>query len=448
VNRGFSGAVAAALLVFVAEGAAQSPLEVPYRLVRLDNGLSVILHQDRSVPVVSVNVWYRVGSANEEPGRTGLAHLFEHLMFEGSKHVPTGEFDRLLEAAGGSNNATADNDRTFYYEDLPSNALELALYLESDRMGYLLEGLSQETLDNQRDVVKNERRQRYDDAPYGRAWLELDTLLFPAGHPYSWSGIGSMADLSATTFEDVARFFRTYYVPNNASVSVAGDIDLDEAERLVRKWFSEIPRGTPVEPLSVSEPALDRVVRKTLTDRVQIPRLFLAWLTPKAFAADEPALEVAAAILADGKGSRLNQALVYGRELAQDVSAYQDGRALAGSFQVIATAKPGVSLDTIQAAIDHELDRLRTTPPDAAELARVINGIEASFYRAMERVGSYRGKALQLNAYYNAVGEPDYFAADLARYKAVTPAAVQAAVAQYLSRDRRVELQVVPEEGR
>jgi len=430
-----------------AQAPAPSPLSVPYRLFRLPNGLTVILHRDTSVPVVSVNVWYRVGSANEKPGRTGFAHLFEHLMFEGSKHVKDGEFDGLLESAGGSNNGTTDNDRTNYYEDVPSNALELALFLESDRMGYLLDTMTPERVDGQRDVVKNEKRQQVDNQPYGKAFEEIDALLYPPSHPYSWQVIGSMEDLSAASYEDVVEFFKKYYAPGNASLVVAGDIDLDRAQALVTKWFAEIPKGAAVEPLSVPQPSLDGVKRKTITDTVQLPRLYLAWLSPKEFAEDDAVLSVAAQILSGGKGARLDRRLVHDSQMAQDVYAYQGSMALSGSFQIAATARPGKSAADLQAAIDEELDRLRKAPPSAAEVERALNVIEAQFYRAMERVGSYRGKALQLNHYYNATGEPDYFARDLARYRAVTPAAVQSAIVKHLPKERRVEL-VVESEGR
>ncbi len=422
-----------------------APLTVPYRMFTLDNGLTVILHQDRSVPVVSVNVWYRVGSANEKPGRTGFAHLFEHLMFEGSKHVKDGEFDGLLEAAGGSNNGTTDNDRTNYYEDVRSNALELALFLESDRMGYLLDTMTPERVDGQRDVVKNEKRQQIDNRPYGKAFEEIDRLLYPPGHPYSWQTIGSMEDLSAASHADVVEFFKTYYAPGNASLVVAGDIDFDRARALVTKWFAEVPKGASVAPLTVPQPALTSVKRRVLTDRVQLPRLYLAWLSPKELTTDDAALSVAAEVLSGGKGARLDRRLVHEARMVQDIGAYQGGQALSGSFLIVATARPDRTVAEIQSAIDEELERLRRTGPTAEEVTRAVNAIEASFYRAMERVGSYRGKALQLNHYFNATGEPDYFAKDLARFKAVTPEAVRTAVATYLPADRRVEVVIEPE---
>src|SRR5918993_1404272 len=260
------------LLVFLslpllAQAPAERPLEVQYRLFTLKNGLTVILHQDRSVPVAAINVWYHVGSANERPGRTGFAHLFEHLMFEGSKNVAEGAFDTLLEAAGASNNGSTDNDRTNYFIDMPANALELALFLESDRMGYLLDTMPPERVDGQREVVKNERRQSYENRPYGMASIELDRMLWPANHPYSWPVIGEMADLTAASHQDVIDFFKKYYAPNNASLVVAGDIDYDRTRALVEKYFSEVPAGAMVEPVAPPAAILAEVKRKTITDR-------------------------------------------------------------------------------------------------------------------------------------------------------------------------------------
>jgi zinc protease len=423
---------------------AQSPaLSVPYTQFKLPNGLNVILHRDTSVPVVSVNVWYHVGSGNERPGRTGFAHLFEHVMFEGSMHVPEGSFDRWLEAAGGNNNGSTSTDRTNYYEDLPANALELALFLESDRMGFLLDDKSPDKINGQRDVVKNEKRQRVDNQPYGQAFVELSALLYPQGHPYSWSTIGSMEDLSAASFEDVARFFRTYYVPSNASLVIAGDIDVATARRQVEKWFSDVPAGKPVPALTAPTPVLDGVKKKTITDRVQLPRLYLSWHTPALLKPGDATMDIVANVLSGGKNSRLYRRLVYELQIAQDVTAFQQSQALSSSFLIMATARPGQSLDKIQAVIDEELDKLRAAPPEAREVQRALNQYEANFYRGMERVSS---KSDQLNAYYKASGEPDYFQKDLDRYRAVTAADVKAAVEKYLPKDRRVELSVVPEE--
>ena len=432
------------LAAMVAVGAQAPALSVPHTQFQLPNGLNVILHRDTSVPVVALNVWYHVGSGHERPGRTGFAHLFEHVMFEGSMHVPEGSFDSWLEAAGANNNGSTSVDRTNYYIDLPANALELALFLESDRMGYLLDDKAPDKINGQRDVVKNEKRQSVDNQPYGQAFIELPAMLYPAGHPYSWSTIGSMEDLTAASFEDVARFFRTYYVPNNASLVIAGDINIDETRKLVEKWFAEIPRGKPVPPLSVPTPVLDGVKRKTITDRVQLPRLYLGWHTPALLKPGDAAMDIAANVLSGGKNSRLYRRLVYDLQIAQDVSAFQQSQALGSNFFIIATARPGQSLDKLQAVIDEELDKLRQAAPEAREVTRAVNQIEANFYRAMERVGGFGGKADQLNAYYKAAGTPDYFAKDLARYQAVSAEDVRAAINQYLPKDRRVELSVVP----
>jgi zinc protease len=429
----------------------QSPpartLTVPYEQFTLQNGLSVILHRDASVPVVSVNVWYHVGSANERPGRTGLAHLFEHLMFEGSAHVAEGAFDTLLEAAGAGSNGSTDTDRTNYFIDLPVNALELALFLESDRMGYLLETMTPARVDGQREVVKNERRQSYENRPYGMASIELDRLLWPPGHPYSWPTIGSMEDLTAASYDDIVSFFKTYYAPNDASLVIAGDIDLARTRALVEKWFGEIPRGPVVQPVAAPAAILTEVKRRTITDQVQLPRLYLGWLTPRAYAPGTAALDVAASVLTDGKNSRLYKRLVYDTQMAQDVTAVQQSGALGSSFLVIATARPGHTIAEIQQVIDEELDRLRREPATPREMERVLNQIEASFYRGMERVGGFGGKANQMNAYYFAGASPDFFAEDLARYASLSAADVQAAVQRWLPADRRVELIVEPEKA-
>ena len=434
--------------VATAPSAATPKLEVPYRLFTLPDGLTVILHQDRSVPVVAVNVWYHVGSANEHRGRTGFAHLFEHLMFEGSKNVKEGEFDTLLEGAGGNNNGSTNNDRTNYIIDIPANALELALYLESDRMAYLLDTMSPQRVDGQRDVVKNERRQSYENRPYGMADIELDSMLWPENHPYSWPTIGYMEDLTAASHDDVVQFFKKYYAPNNASLSIAGDIDLDRTQALVQKWFGDVPAGTPVEPVAPPAAVLTTVKKKTITDQVRLPRVYIAWLTPRALAPGDSALDVVSSVLAGGKNSRLYKRLVYDTQMAQDVSARQNSGALGSQFVITATARPGKSIADIQKVIDEELDRLRREQPEVREVQRAVNQIEASFYRGMERVGGFGGKADQLNAYYTAGGGPDYFAEDLARYTSLSPSDVQAAVVGWLPASRRVELIVEPESKR
>jgi zinc protease len=366
-------------------------------------------------------------------------------MFEGSKHVPEGEFDNWLEAAGGNNNGSTNNDRTNYTIDVPSSALELALFVESDRMGSLLDVLTPETVDGQRDVVKNERRQSYENAPYGKAYLELPALLYPKGHPYSWPTIGSMEDLTAASYEDVVQFFKTYYVPNNASLVLAGDLEIDKMRALVEKWFGGIPRGSDGAPLVVPPVQLEGVKRKELTDRVQLSKLHLAWHTPAHFAPGDAAMDVAASVLAGGRSSRLYRRLVYELQIAQNVAAYQQSQALGSVFNVEVTARPGQDLEKLLAVIDEEIERLKSEAADARELTRAINQLEAAFYRGMERVGGFGGKANQLNAYYMETGTPDYFAEDLARYRVLSPVDLQSAVRRFLPRDRRVELLITPE---
>jgi zinc protease len=441
---------AAALLVLAlaTPAAAQAPtppIEVKYTEFTLANGLHVILHEDHSVPIVTVNTWYHVGSANELPGRTGFAHLFEHLMFMGSGHAPYGVFDAQLETVGGGNNASTANDRTNYYIDVPANALELALFFESDRMGYLLDAMNPKTVDAQRDVVKNERRQSYENRPYGMAEITLSEMLYPEGHPYHWPVIGYMPDLTAASYEDVVAFFKTYYTPSNASLVVAGDLDPARTRQLVEKWFSDIKPGPASKPLSIPGVALTGVQKKTVTDRVQLPRLTLAWLTPRHFEPGDSALDVVADILAGGKNSRLYKRLVYELQIAQDVSAFQESMNLSSNFQIVATPRPGHTVDELQKVIDEELAKLQKEDPSGHELERSVNQIEASFYNRMERLGGFGGKADQINGYFASTGDPDYFNEDLGRYRALSPSDVRAAAEAFLPRDRRVELTVQPE---
>jgi len=440
--------VAPVLLVLAlasSAGAQAPPIDVKYSQFTLPNGLRVILHEDHSVPIVTVNTWYRVGSANEMPGRTGFAHLFEHLMFMGSGHVPYGEFDTRLESVGGGNNASTANDRTNYYIDVPSNAIELALFLESDRMGFLLDAMTPKTVDLQRDVVKNERRQSYENRPYGLAEIALNEMLFPEGHPYHWPVIGYMEDLSAASYEDVVNFFRAYYAPSNASLVVAGDIDPARTRQLVEKYFSDVKAAPAPKPMSIPGVALTGVQRKVMTDRVQLPRLTLAWLTPRHFEPGDAALDIVADVLAGGKNSRLYKRLVYDLQIAQDVSAFQGSMDLASTFEVVATPRPGHTVEELQKLIDQEIVTLQQEGPTEREMQRAVNQIEASFYNRMERVGGFGGKADQINGYFLKTGDPDYFNEDLARYRALSPSDVRAAAAAFLPLDRRIELIVQPE---
>src|SRR6476620_11694919 len=312
-------------------------IELPYTQFTLPNGLRVILHEDHSVPMVSVNMWYHVGSAREKEKRTGFAHLFEHLMFMVSGHVKPGEFDEWLEAAGGDNNGSTENDRTNYWLNVPATSLELALFLESDRMGYLLDTMPPKTVDAQRDVVKNERRQPVENRPYGTAEVVLGELLYPPGHPYHWPVIGYMDDLTAASYDDVVAFFKKYYAPSNASLVVAGDLRTADARRLIEKWFGDVKPAAPPEPMSIPGVALTGVQKKTITDRVQLPRLYLAWLTPRHYEPGDAALDVVADVLAGGKNSRLYKRLVYDLQVAQSVSAFQGSAALASTFQITTT---------------------------------------------------------------------------------------------------------------
>ena len=419
-------------------------VHIPYTQFTLANGLNVIIHRDSSLPVASVNLWYHVGSRNEKPGRTGFAHLFEHIMFEGSAHVAEGDFDNLLEASGGVNNGSTANDRTNYWENIPATAVELALWLEADRMGWLLETMTQEKLDLQRDVVKNERRQGVDNQPYGLAFETVYEHLYPADHPYHWPVIGSMDDLSAATLEDVKDFFRTYYAPNNASLAIAGDVSESQVRAWVEKYFGDIPSGPPVPEVVAPDPSLvaDRTV--VLEDAVQLPRLYVAWHSPKGFTDEDAALDVLASVLTEGKSSRLYKRLVYDEQIAQDVGAFQEGNELSGTFWIIATAKPGVSLERIAAAIREETARLVEGGVGQDERDRAVNGVETSFVRSLERVGGFGGKADRLNEYHFLTGTPGWVRHDLARFQRVTGEAVRAAAGAHVAGRPGVWLSVVP----
>jgi zinc protease len=419
-------------------------IRLPYEMITLENGLRVIVHEDHRTPLVSTNVWYHVGSKDEVPGRTGLAHLFEHLMFSGSQHVPEGQFDQLLEAAGAANNGSTSPDRTNYWEVMPSHALELALYLEADRMGGLLPALTQSHLDAQRDVVKNERRQSYENRPYGLASETLLAALYPPTHPYHWPVIGSMADLSAATLDDVRAFFRTFYAPNNATIAVAGDTNVARVRGAVERYFGDIPRGVQVNPpaLPLATLAADR--RIVIEDEVSLPRLYMAWHSPAAFADGDAALDAAGSILAVGRASRLHRKLVYEQQIAQSVTAYQSASLLGSTFRVIVTARPAVGLTTLEHVARAEIDAIAAHGITDEELERARNGVETAFIDALQNVGGFGGRADQLNMYLYHVGEPDWAAHDLARYYALTRDNVRAAVADHILRPA-VILSVIPQ---
>jgi zinc protease len=420
---------------------AQLDLRLNYVLEKLPNGLTVILHEDHTTPTVAVDVWYHVGSSFEKPGRTGFAHLFEHIMFEGSGHVKEGDFDNLLEGVGGSNNGSTNTDRTNYYETLPSNALDIALFLESDRMGYLLSDMSPAKVDGQRDVVKNERRQSYENRPYGLAFENIVRAFYPENHPYHWEVIGSMDDLSAASFEDVTDFFKKFYVPNNAVLTIAGDIDPKAVMERVKYWFNEIPAGATVNRPNAPNFSITETKYLTLEDNVQIPRLYLTYKSPMMLSPGDAEMDIIANVLAGGKTSRLYQKLVYELGIAQDVAAYQNSMALNSTFMITATARPGHSLPELLKVIDSELQKLLKEGPSKREIERVINQNEARILREAQSIES---KAESLNTYYYYTGNPDYLNEDLARYRAVEAKDIQAMIQKYLQPNQRLLLSIVP----
>jgi len=418
---------------------------IKYEQFFLPNGLRVILHEDHSTPIVAVNVWYHVGSKNEVPGRTGFAHLFEHMMFQGSKNY-NNDFFKPMQEAGAVLNGSTNPDRTNYWEVLPKNFLELALFMEADRMGGLLEAMTEEKLANQRDVVKNEKRQRIDNQPYGQVSARIAEAMYPPSHPYHWLTIGSLEDLTAASMEDVQDFFRRYYVPNNASLVVAGDFDPREARRLVEKYFGAVKKGPEVARVAAPRPSFDKEVRIEMDDRVQLPRVYMVWHAPPAFSKDEAALDTLAEILGGGKSSRLYKSLVYDKQIAQQVAAFNGAREIAGQFQIVVTGKPGTTPAQLEAAVGAELARLKTEPPTAAELERSYNSREAGFVYGLQTVGGFGGKDDQLNAYATYLKNPGYFEQDLARYRAVRLADLRRVADTYLT-DKRLVLSVVPRGG-
>jgi len=415
--------------------AAATASTIPFEKYRLDNGLEVVLAQDRSLPLVAVDIWYHVGAADEEPGRTGFAHLFEHMMFTGSKHVPRGVADKLLEAAGGTDsNATTSFDRTNYFDTVPSNQLELALWAHADRMGYLLDSLDQTALANQQDVVRNERRQSFENRPYGIVDEAVFRALFPAGHPYRPAIIGSHTDIQIARLADVRDFFKRYYRPNNATLVIAGDFDASNAKRLVQKYFASLRRGPDVARQSVVTPPITSERRVTVTDQIELERIDLAWLTPPRFKPDDAELAIAGYILGGGKSSRLYNKLVYDLQLAQEVSADQDPYALTSIFEIEALARQGHTAAELQPIIDAEVDRLATEGPTPEEVERARNQIERALYAQLQRVG---GRADVLNMYNQYTGDPGYLSKDIERYARVTPADVQRAVRAHLGKNAR-----------
>jgi zinc protease len=418
-------------------------MDIAYTKHTLENGLDVIVHEDHALPIVAVNVWYHVGSKNEVPGRTGFAHLFEHLMFEGSKHHDRGYF-APLQQAGASVNGSTNADRTNYWEVVPAGALELALWLESDRMGYLLPALTEEKFNTQREVVLNERRQNYENRPYGMALIALAAALYPADHPYHWPTIGYPDDLRAARLEDVHAFFGRYYHPANASLALAGDVTAAEAVALAERCFAEIPPGEPVGRVRAPLPPVEFERRLVLEDTVEFPRLYLGWHSPALFERGDAELDLLGDVLANGKTSRLYQSLVSRDRVALDVSAFQNSRELGGWFLVVATAAPGRTLPELDAAIGSELRRLGEEGPTEPEMHRGRVQAEAQFVYRLQTVGGFSGKSDQLNAYNTFVGDPGYFGHDLARYLDTGAADIRRIARERLRTAHRIAVSVVP----
>jgi len=457
LTRSFPALLVAAVFAL---GAAQKPPagsaavaipKIAFEKYTLPNGLQVILHVDRKLPIVHVNQWFHVGSKNEKLGRTGFAHLFEHMMFQGSKNASKDYFTYAEKAGAnlqeGGVNGTTNTDRTNYFATVPSGNLEQVLWFESDRLATLPEALTKEKLDNQRDVVKNERRQGLENTPYGR-WFKLVTEnLHPASHPYSWTVIGSHEDLTAASLDDVKEFFRTYYTPNNLSLVIAGDFDPAEAKRLVEKYFGGIPAGPPLDRPTLWIPTLDRERIIEATDRVPQDRVYMTWPTPQAFGPGDAELDLTSLILTDGLSSRLNKVLVYDKEIATAVQSFQNSAEISGWFAVIATARPGVAVENLEKIVTDEIARLAKTGPTAAELERAKTKQQYNFVTGLERIGGFGGKADLLNQYNTFLGDPDKFEEDIARYQKVTTADIQRTVDRWLNTRNRLLVRFHPEKS-
>ncbi|HET9220280.1 MAG TPA: pitrilysin family protein [Terriglobia bacterium] len=415
-------------------------IRIPFETYRLSNGLTVVLAPDPATPTVAVTVWYHVGSKDERPGRTGFAHLFEHVMFTGAGHTPYGIHDRLTEGVGGSNNGTTSNDRTIYFETVPSNYLETALWLESDRMGFLLEALDIAKLNAQRDIVKNERRQGVDNQPYGLASEILSGAMYPPTHPYSWSVIGSMKDLSAASEEDVKNFFRLYYAPNNAILSIAGDFEVPQAKAWIAKYFGSIPKGNSITRPSIRPVTLEKEKRLVFEDRVQVPRLYIAWPTAGENSDDRFALSVLEAILTGTRTTRLTKALVYDQQSASSVSARQASSEDTGDFRITITPRPGNSLSELETATDAILEKLKAEGPTRDEIQRATAGLEFDFVSGLQ---SNLGKSMTLAEGAGIHNNPGYFQTEYQRMLAVTTSDVKRVANKYLTKGRIV-LSIVP----
>ncbi|HET7784775.1 MAG TPA: pitrilysin family protein [Myxococcales bacterium] len=432
----------AALLVAVA-----ALPQIPFEKYQLANGLTVILSEDHRAPVVGVDVWYHVGAVNERKGRSGFAHLFEHLMFQGSKHLHGDERTvfAMLERNGATNlNGTTEWDRTNYFETMPADRLELALWLESDRMGFLLDTVDQKKLDTQREVVRNEKRQSIENVPYGRAEERLVQLLYPQPNPYYGYVIGSHEDLMAASLDDVKAFFRTYYAPDNASLAVVGDFKAAEVKPMIEKYFGPIPRGPGKPEVTAKTEAHTQEQRETLHDQVQLAKVLIGYVGPRPL--EKPEAAALMRILAGGKSSRLYHDLVYERKIAQDVSASWDpSMQLGGLIELSATVQAGHDPAEVLAALTDEVKRLRDGPPSTDELERAKRNHKAGLFAQLENVGGFGGKADQLNYYEMWARDPGAFTSQLEAALAVTPEQVQKVAQDYMKDEQRVVITVLPE---
>ncbi len=420
------------LLLFAAKTTATTPIDIPYTKFVLDNGLTLIVHEDHKAPIVAVNVWYHVGSKNERPGKTGFAHLFEHLMFNGSENFDDDYFKAMERIGATDLNGTTGEDRTNYFQNVPTSALDIALWMESDRMGHLLGAVTQEKLDEQRAVVQNEKRQ-YENEPYAVAEELITTACFPKGHPYSWTVIGSMEDLDAASLSDVHEWFKTYYGPNNAVLVIAGDITPEVALEKVKKYFGEIPPGPPIAKHETWIAKRSGTHRQTAQDRVPQARLYRVWNIPQWGSLEAVHLDLVSDVLASGKTSRLYKRLVYEDQIATDVSAFVDLREIAGLFQIVATAKPGVDLALVEKAVDEELQKFLKNGPTEAEMKRIKTQYRASFIRGIERIGGFGGKSDILASNMTYAGRPDFYKVTLDRVEKATAADLKKAAIKWLS---------------
>ncbi len=411
---------------------------------KLANGMEIVLYKDNSIPIAAVNLWYKVGSANEKPGKTGFAHLFEHMMFQGSENVPKEMHFKHIQEAGGNLNGSTSFDRTNYYETVPANNLELALWLESDRMGYLLPSLTQEKLENQKEVVMNERRERYENQPYGRAWELIFSNLYDENHPYSWPTIGWMNDIKNFQLDDIKSFFKTYYAPNNASLVISGDINIDETKKMIDAYFGSLNSVDSIPPIIFEETQLSNTKSITHEDDVQLPRIYFAWDTEKAYSKDDAVIDLLTEILSGSKNSRLYKKLVFEKQIVQDISCFQISSKLTGTLLFVATARPSVSLEEIKSEIFNELKNIAINGIEQEEMIRAKNSFKSAYIYALQNLGSLTD---QINNYNCYLGEPNSFMFDLNRYESANPIDIVQAVEQIINKPY-VELKIIPKNSK